>query len=367
MKKINLEKVLEKKEVTELDEDLPTDYNEQELEIEEENINLEINDEIGKIKLAHTLKGSFNLKKNLHEGDNLQKKMIPKKITLEVNDINKTFLKKYKTINGKLPKNKENLNNNLSLINKVDLPQFNQISPISDIKEESIFSNSSYLNSTFTLPNKKKNKKIFEEFLVIGIESQNLEYITDYDELYMTPKILFNYPNKLDENEMGFNVKFLKNICFNDGVRVNRIDINDEEDWMYKILEKNFFSKNKLSFCLLQQVTPEDIEKYFIFGIKFDDLYIKTSKLKNKSGKSVFVYEKTYLFIANEALCKLFEEIFQYILNIKKLNFLRQFEDYESIFQESCLNIFKKENNEKVRNKNHLDWRSNIRSSLFFL
>lgn len=58
-------------------------------------------------------------------------------------------------------------------------------------------------DSRFSLPRRKKaNKKIFEEFLVIGIENSGLEYITDLDELLLTPKIIYNYPNELSENEL---------------------------------------------------------------------------------------------------------------------------------------------------------------------
>lgn len=62
--------------------------------------------------------------------------------------------------------------------------------------------NSSTDSNRFSLPKRKKIKKIFEEFLVIGIENQGLEYIFDIDELHLTPKIIYNYPNKLGENEL---------------------------------------------------------------------------------------------------------------------------------------------------------------------
>jgi hypothetical protein len=54
----------------------------------------------------------------------------------------------------------------------------------------------------FTLPKRKKKKKLFEEFIAIGIENNGLEYINDRHELCMTPKITYNYPNNLDENEL---------------------------------------------------------------------------------------------------------------------------------------------------------------------
>jgi len=50
---------------------------------------------------------------------------------------------------------------------------------------------------------KKRNKKrIFEEFLTIGIENTGLEYIDDLNEMDLTPKITYNYPNKLSEKEL---------------------------------------------------------------------------------------------------------------------------------------------------------------------
>jgi hypothetical protein len=178
----------------------------------------------------------------------------------------------------------------------------------------------------------------------------------------MTPKILFNYPNKLQENELKFNIKFLKNFCFNEGVKVKKYYISDQKDYEQEILEKNFFSKSILSFCLLQQVTTEDVEKYFIFGIKFDDFYITESKICNRdktsdkipspapTTKNIFVYEKTYLFIANEPMCKLFESIFQHMLNIKKLNFYKNLDNYEALFLNENIIAFERENNEKVSN-----------------
>lgn len=246
-----------------------------------------------------------------------------------------------------------------------------------------INSNRSSFEDIFTLPKRKNSKKIFEEFLTIGIEDTGLEYLTDHDELYLTPKILFNYPNKLQENELKFNIKFLKNFCFSDGVKVKKYIINNQEDYEHYILESNFFSKYKLSFCLVQQVTTEDVEKYFVFGIKFDDIYIVDSQ----GVKNIFVYDKTFLFISTNPLFKLFEAIFQHILNIKKLNFFKNLDSFELILENkdqlrsnfnlndmdkltkpSVVSSFEKENNEKVKfNFNTLDRRTNFRNFTIFL
>jgi hypothetical protein len=165
--------------------------------------------------------------------------------------------------------------------------------------------------------------------------------------MYLTPKILFNYPNKLQENELSFNIKFLKNFCFTEGVKVKKVPIMDQNDYEQHFLELNLFSKSKLSFCLLQQITTEDIEKYFIFGIKFDDFYIKNSKVDQ--AKYIFIYEKTFLFISNNPLCSLFEIIFQHILNIKKLNLYKNLCIYDLINVKECKTNFERENEERVK------------------
>jgi hypothetical protein len=54
--------------------------------------------------------------------------------------------------------------------------------------------------------------------------------------------------------------------------------VGNDEEFINQIFERNFYSKIKCSFCLLQQVTPDDEKKYFIFGVKFDDLYIVVSE-----------------------------------------------------------------------------------------
>jgi hypothetical protein len=124
------------------------------------------------------------------------------------------------------------------------------------------------------------------------------------------------------------------------------------------VLEKNYFSKPKSYFCLVQQVSPEDIQKYFIFGIKFEDFYVTPLKVSknndmddrpyNKNYVNIFSYEKTYLFISYEPLCKLFDQIIQTILNVKKLNYLHNMTDFSCIFIKNKYKQFIDENNEKV-------------------
>ena len=128
-------------------------------------------------------------------------------------------------------------------------------------------------------------------------------------------------------------------------MKVNKIVINKEEDFDI-ILEHNLFSKYNSSFCLVQQITPDSVMKYFIFGIKFDEIKITNSKSR---GKNIFIYEKTYLIISYEPLCTLFEKIFNMILAIKKLNFQNIIEDYLSLDDDIKIKKFEKENIELVK------------------
>ena len=110
---------------------------------------------------------------------------------------------------------------------------------------------------------------------------------------------------------------------------------------------KNIFSDYNSTFCLLQQVTLDNNKKYFIFGIKFDDIYIPDNIIVDKKLK-IFVIEKTYLFISNELLCKLFENLFKFILNYKKLIFFQNIMDYHALFNIDNIKKFNETNKENV-------------------
>ena len=75
---------------------------------------------------------------------------------------------------------------------------------------------------------------------------------------------------------------------------------------------------NPNRFLLTQEKTDKICSQTsdFIFGIKFDDIYIPLPDEEIENKTIFFIYEKTYLFISNEALCSLFKKIFQFILNI---------------------------------------------------
>ena len=78
---------------------------------------------------------------------------------------------------------------------------------------------------------------------------------------------------------------------------------------------KNLFTNYNSTLCLLQQINLDSDERYFIFGIKFDDIFIPdNAEIKDNKKVKFFIIEKTYLFISNEPMFKLFENIVNYIL-----------------------------------------------------
>ena len=144
-------------------------------------------------------------------------------------------------------------------------------------------------------------------------------------------------------------MKFLKNFCFKDAVKVEQFIINNEEEYTEKILMKNIFSDYNSTFCLLQQITLDKNEKYFIFGIKFNDIFIPNNKMNKDKKIKFFIIEKTFLFISSELLCKLFENLFHFILVYKKLIFFKYLMDYNSLINIEKIKQFNELNQENVR------------------
>ena len=144
-------------------------------------------------------------------------------------------------------------------------------------------------------------------------------------------------------------MKFLKNFCFKDAVKVEQFIINNEEEYTEKILMKNIFSDYNSTFCLLQQITLDKNEKYFIFGIKFNDIFIPDNKMNKDKKIKFFIIEKTFLFISSELLCKLFENLFHFILVYKKLIFFKYLMDYNSLINIEKIKQFNELNQENVR------------------
>jgi len=63
----------------------------------------------------------------------------------------------------------------------------------------------------------------------------------------------------------------------------------------------------------------------------------------------MFIYEKTYLFIAFEPLCALFSKILETIVNIKKLNFQKNYNTFKSLIDLDVGEKFASENEEIVK------------------
>ena len=112
---------------------------------------------------------------------------------------------------------------------------------------------------------------------------------------------------------------------------------------------KNLFTNFNSTLCLLQQINLDSDEKYFIFGIKFDDIFIPdNAELKNDKKVKFFIIEKTYLFISNEPMFKLFENIVNYILVYKKVIFQKLIE-FNSLLDKKTVSEFNALNKENVR------------------
>ena len=111
---------------------------------------------------------------------------------------------------------------------------------------------------------------------------------------------------------------------------------------------KNLFSNYNSTSCLLQQINLDSDEKYFIFGIKFDDIFIPGNiEIKDNKVK-FFIIEKTYLFISNEPMFKLFENIANFILVNKKVVFQKIIE-FKSLLDKKIVDEFNELNKENVR------------------
>jgi len=112
---------------------------------------------------------------------------------------------------------------------------------------------------------------------------------------------------------------------------------------------KNLFTNYNSTFCLLQQINLDSDEKYFIFGIKFDDIFIPdNAEVKDNKKVKFFTIEKTYLFISNEPMFKLFENIVNYILVYKKVIFQKLIE-FKSLLDKKTVSEFNILNKENVR------------------
>ena len=110
---------------------------------------------------------------------------------------------------------------------------------------------------------------------------------------------------------------------------------------------KNIFSNYNSTFCLLQQINLDSDEKYFIYGIKFNDIFIPDNVEFKDNNVKFFVIEKTYLFISNEPMFKLFENVVNFILVYKKVIFQKIIE-FNSLLDKKVVSEFNELNKENV-------------------
>jgi len=68
----------------------------------------------------------------------------------------------------------------------------------------------------------------------------------------------------------------------------------------------------------------------------------------HKNTVTIIIYEKTYLFISLDPYCFLFNKFYESALKVKKLNFLNNMTNFDSIYLNDNYENFIKENNEIV-------------------
>jgi hypothetical protein len=103
-------------------------------------------------------------------------------VSLEVDRINSVFMKKFNT---KITEKNLDRSEIFKKGDEMFLDKSNLFNIIEDPLEEALSPKNRHV---FSLPKRQNKKKIFQEFLCIGIEKTGLEYINDHDELYLPQK-----------------------------------------------------------------------------------------------------------------------------------------------------------------------------------
>ena len=222
-------------------------------------------------------------------------------------------------------------------------------------KDRNELNNLNLNHSTIISHNKKNNIKtmtnknnIYDYFLIIGASNKSLNSINE-SELFLTPKFLFVYPNI---PTIFKEYEFYRHCCYKNGVKVKRIEISNEIDYSSYLLESNIYSKPIETFSFIKSYDNKINNKY-IYGMKFNDIYIFNPKLNNKSNESnnskiyIYLYEKTFLFISSNSYLQLFENACLKILYEKKLNYLNKLSLYRNLFDKNKFNSYLYFNEEK--------------------
>ena len=195
------------------------------------------------------------------------------------------------------------------------------------------------------MENYRKNsnsKNIYEYFIIIGLSNKSIDSISE-PEIYLSPKYLFHYPKSNNIEDLYKQYEFYRNCCYKNGVKVNRIEIFNNNEYEKYLLESNIYSSPIETFTFFK--TSENVkDSKYIYGMKFKDIYI----IKQEKSIILYIYEKTYLFISDKSqLLQLFENSCLKILYEKKLNFLNKISQYTNIFEKNKFNSFLYFNEEK--------------------
>ena len=175
------------------------------------------------------------------------------------------------------------------------------------------------MKSNKTLP---KRKRIFENFLVFGVEKNDFLNEIEMFEFILTPKVLFSFPEaKMDQNIFNY----FYSCCFPKGVKIRRMKICCQEEYD-EILEKNFFDFPLTTFAFVKSSNDKFRDK-FLYCMKFLDLYV----FKAEKNFNVFIYEKIYVFVSNEILFHFLENLSLWFLKVKKINYLNSIASYENL------------------------------------
>ena len=184
------------------------------------------------------------------------------------------------------------------------------------------------MKSNKTLP---KRKRIFENFLVFGVEKNDFLNEIEMFEFILTPKVLFSFPEaKMDQNIFNY----FYSCCFPKGVKIQRMKICCQEEYD-EILEKNFFDFPLTTFAFVKSSNDKFSNK-FLYCMKFLDLYV----FKAEKNFNVFIYEKIYVFVSNEILFQFLENLALWFLKVKKINYLNSIACYESLSEKNMRDFF---------------------------
>ena len=169
----------------------------------------------------------------------------------------------------------------------------------------------------------------------------------------MTPKFLFSYPNN---PEIFKEFEFYRHCCYKNGIKVRRIEISNEVEYSSYLLELNLYSSPIETFSFIKN-SNNNIDNQYIYGMKFNDIYIFNSKLNTKNNNNVdnidkdkiyiYIYEKTFLFVSSNSSLQLFENACLKILYEKKLNYLNKLSIYKNLFDKNKFNSYLYFNEEK--------------------